>query len=241
MKATNRKSRLLRVSASQFSFSYKYKPLDKEWIALEAALQNTIPSHVHQSIVKVIQSYFDLAPAEIGAPFINDVQRFTAKIRSAALGLEQSFGGAVGDDHKKALSLAKVRISIAFKDATKNKGATKKLYGTPYDAFRRELSRFIHATNVARQKNQADEKSGFQEGDSWKRMVRDLRKLFKENGLPATAAQGIDKSNSNRGSDFVEFFHALQKTFPAELRRHHLGNIFSLAKEINRASAFSGQ
>jgi hypothetical protein len=37
------------------------------------------------------------------------------------------------------------------------------------------------------------------------------------------------------GSDFVEFFAALHKSFPENLRRHHLGDIFSKRTSRRRA------
>ena len=195
---------------------------------MQEALGRQIPDKVRKAIVVIVQGYFNIAPAESAAPFIDDVQKFISKIRASTICLERSLGVVPGDletTHREA----RVRISSAF-------GGTAKL-----EALSKTLSGLVRATAAARNKTQADEKLGFREGDGWKQMVTDLRTLFKENELPTTAAQGRDKKKTNRGSDFVEFFAALQKTFPENLRRHSLGDIFSLAKEINLASQISRQ
>jgi hypothetical protein len=227
-KGAARKSRRLRISASAFSSVHDYKPSDKEWTTMQEALGSQIPDKVRKGIVDIVQGYFNIAPAENAAPFIDDVQKVISKIRASTICLERALGVAPGDLENTQRE-ARVRVSSAF-------GGTAKL-----DALGKMLSGLMRATAAARHKTQADEKLGFREGDAWKRMVTDLRTLFKVNGLPATAAQGRDKWKANRGSDFVEFFAAMQKSFPENLRRHNLGDIFSLAKEINRSSQISEQ
>jgi hypothetical protein len=227
-KGAARKSRRLRISVSAFSSVHDYKPSDKEWTTMQEALGSQISDKVRKGIVDIVRGYFNIAPAESAAPFIDDVQKVISNIRASTICLEQSLGVVPGDLENTQRE-ARVRISSAF-------GGTAKL-----EALSKTLSGLMRATAAAGNKTQADEKLGFREGDAWKQMARDLRALFTANGLPTTAAQGRDKKKANRGSDFVEFFAALQKSFPENLRRHHLGDIFSLAKEINRASQISGQ
>jgi hypothetical protein len=225
-KSAARKSRRPRISASTFARVHDYKPSDKEWATMQEALGSRIPDKVRKDIVDIVQRYFNIAPAESAAPFINDVQKVISEIRDSTILLERSLRVVPGK-LENAQREACVRISSAF-------GGIGKL-----EALRITLFALVRATAAARNKTQADEKLGFREGDAWKQMVRDLRTLFKANGLPTTAAQGRDKNKTSRGSEFVEFFAALQKSFPEYLRRHNLGDTFSLAKQINLACQIS--
>ena len=226
MPSQTRKSRRARVGESSVTGGTTFDPTAEQWEELKRAFDNKLTEDVRNRIKESVQSYFDWALHEANAPFVGDVKGHITLLKRAALDLENTLRGDVAELPGNARSYAHSLL--------------QRFMTNPHAPDARRLtwsmlakSDLIAACTKAEQHLGNAGTGGFEEGRSWQGLMIALTDALASAGLPTGASH--DQKNRNRGSDFVELVKALQLLFPEELRRHHLADTYSLAKEINRA------
>jgi hypothetical protein len=178
-----------------------------------------------------VQDYFNLQPMEKNAPFLDAVLERIDQIKFASKSLRNKLQGLPQKENQDTNEIVLNQIG---------RNCTIPNIESPTDRIEHIESivrSLIRATDEARQQFIDGADSGLVEGQSWRKMVWNLKTLMRDHGLPSGASQDASKSKTGEGSPFVRFIQALQRIFPDELlRRHHLGSAFALAKEINRSN-----
>jgi hypothetical protein len=218
---TLRKSRNSRVRSSISSEWLNYEPSRDDWIAMEVAIQRPINCGLRDEIVEIVQCYFRVQTFEANAPFVKDVLERLNSIRQTVQKLQQTLDFSLGDS-----VIENVRIQLE-----------QNLDGGGLHSIDTALESLLQASHFAEEKLQEQADCGFSEGEAWQEMVGSLRALMRSNSMPFRASPANLRAKDPKGSPFVQFVQSLQKTFPADfLRRHHLSDPFSLAKQINRSA-----
>jgi hypothetical protein len=217
---SNRKARRLRINLSGDALGgTEYQPDDKTWSAFEEALGQQFPTAVRDRLKEIVEGYFGAQPYETSSPFLADVLASVAKIKKEAIGLRET----LRNPHPTNKAL---RPIIGRNCHIRNvKPGLDQL-----DMLNHALTSLINAGSQSQK--YFSSQPGFEEGDAWAYMIRSVRTLFREHGLPTGASQDANKGSASK---FVLFVEALQKSFPdASLRRHYKIGSPALAKQINR-------
>jgi hypothetical protein len=218
---TARKTRRRRIAISMAE-PREYKPTNSEWSALEKALGNlNLDVEIRGQIRTIVSRYFLEHDLEQNAPCFNDVLKRIAKIERAA----QKLQWLLSDERNAYIdSFIKAKIETAWRD-----------YSSIY-ALQSALDDALKGLELGRYEFEKDAVEVFADEAAWQKLMRDLRSLMRQRGLPCGASQDRTKARSDKGSAFPRFVMALQKTFPDAALRRHNSDVFALAKAINRAS-----
>jgi hypothetical protein len=216
---SNRKARRPRINLSSAAFgSVEYRPNDATWLKFEVAIGRPIEKNVRDSLIDIIEGFFGAAPYETAAPFLDDVIAKAKQIKGGALALRDILSSQDSADKSVQLVVGrncKIRGVKPGSDQLRT--------------VRHVLTALINACSQSQ--HYFATQPGFEEGDGWALMIRRLRALFRESGLPSGASQ-----DSSKPSKFVRFVAVLQaESFPAALRRHETSDV-ALATQINRLS-----
>jgi hypothetical protein len=225
---TARKTRRRRIAISMAE-PREYEPTDDEWSALEEALGNlNLDVEIRGQIRTIVSRYFLEHDLEQKAPCFNDVLKRITKIKRAAEELQ----GLLSDERSADIdSFIKAKIETAWGDYV-----YKFPRHSPIYALQSALDDALKGLAFGRYELEKDAAEVFADGAAWQKLVRDLRSLMRQRGLPCGASQDRTKARSDEGSAFSKFVMVLQKTFPDAALRRHNSDVFALAKAINRAS-----
>lgn len=225
---TNRRSRKLRIGSSHFVGGEVFEPKDEDWSAYERALGKRMVEPLRLNVRDIVQDYFDEQPLEQNAPFLEDVVAAVADIGKRARELKAAFRGS--DINSRSLySAARSAITQHCQPAAAEDDLSE------LDKIDRSLTKLITGASLAIHHLNQNAQNGFVEGKSWDQMIRRLREMFRQNGLPFRASHDTSKTPSQQGSPFERFIDELQTRFEQPtLRRHHGISRASLAKFINR-------
>jgi hypothetical protein len=196
---------------------------------MEAALGQAIPDGVRNSVVTIVQSYFEWQRFEHNAPYLDDVLKRISAIKKAAEHFQQALRGPENTAEWDTNQVVRSQIGQSCEIQGVAPGLGQ------IESIESALSCLIWATGAAKTHFSERAEGGFSEGQAWQKMARSLKGLMREHSLPFGASQDSSKSKNSAGSPFVQFMQALQNSFPHDLRRHHGISPFALAKEINRA------
>jgi hypothetical protein len=221
---TARKTRRRRIAIS-IAEPREYELTDDDWSALEEALGNLdLDVEIRSQIRTIVCRYFFEHDLEWRAPYLDDVLKRIAKIERAVEELQ----GLLSDERSAHIdSFIKAKIETAWGDYV----SESSIY-----ALQSALDDALKGLAFGRYEFEKDAVEGFEDGAAWQKLVRDLRSLMRQRGLPYGASQDRTKARSDEGSAFPRFVMALQQTFPDASLRRHSSDVFALAKAINRAS-----
>jgi hypothetical protein len=215
---SNRKARRLRINLSNAAFgSVEYRPNDATWLKFEVAIGRPIEKNVRDSLIDIIEGFLGAASYET-APFLDDVIAKAKQIKGGALALR---------DILSSLDSTNKSVQLVVGQNCKIRGV--KPGSDQLRTVQHVLTALINACSQSQ--HYFATQPGFEEGAGWALMIRRLRALFRENGLPSGASQ-----DSSKPSKFVRFVAVLQtESFPAALRRHETSDV-ALATQIDRLS-----
>jgi len=220
---SSKRSRISLSEAGQVQVDTVERDLQSHWDKIEKAYGRAFTENVRKSIAVAVQALINNGTIEQNALFATTASDRIREIRLSARQLKFTLNKRALRDHdERALS---VQLGIEIKRL-----------GPPRSDLRETAiaaGRLVVACDRLLVKIASGQ--GLDEGESWKHFIRVMTTIMKKAGLRTGASQSRDKSSNDTPSPFVLLISEIQKTLPADIRRHDLVDPLSLAKKINEA------
>lgn len=237
-----RKSRRLRLNISLGSGAeQKFAPQGADWRLIEAAYGHPLTSADRDTIVGLVSQYFCWQPGEARAPFVDDAVDYLDRLEKAGkrfwdVLLEREGTPMTGSGDQAGIAEEDMMRSNAMGFVQSHVGRFLKQYEFRRQTDWRGLLDVMGACTAAMVQSrkyitEEAARIGFVEGRQWDQLIWKLTAFAEARALPSRISKSADPSQA---SAFVRFIRELQRTFPAQFRRHATSNA-ALAEAITVA------
>jgi hypothetical protein len=226
-KGARRKSRRKRLPASSAWGEPDFTPTLDDWARIEAAYGFPLRVDDRRQLVAMVHAHLVWQAFEPNAPFVDDAEEWLERVAAAANALFRTLMPLEEPMKRQASWHSETLIETNF--------LTRFLPDEGrFRNFTSLIGEFVTACALAKKDFPSHSAHGFEEGQTWNRLIRDLTKFAEERGMPTAASKGANKSASDRPSPFVAFVRELQTIFPPDSRRHDTSDA-ALARGISLA------
>ena len=215
-----------------------FEPTAANWQAMEGAYDRPLGDDDREEIVKLVTNYFHLGQFGRNASFVDDAEKWLAKVQKAA----ESTQNDLGVFSKELFPDEQTENSAEFHARYRIKQHLKERRRWPehkIEYVQNVLKDYLDAIALTAKELETASSWGPIEEIQWGILIIGLTKWFKDNRFPVGASKGANKSTSDKPSAFVAFVHALQLTFPKEYQRH-MPNPGVLVTAINLGALATG-
>jgi hypothetical protein len=213
---------------------------DKNWLAIEAAYDNSLPPGIRRQIEIATTHFLENAEAENTGSMdhaIARVKRMRKSAHSLLDAIEDPRGGNVTEEYvDEELYKSHARL-IGAELCKLLRVPTLPFAGPNYvSELYRDLAYFVGACDLTLESlDSASRYNYWPEGGAWEDWIRRLTDILKAHDLPTEARKDAAGYSAKRASPFVKFISRVQTFLPKGYVRGDTKSKSSLAERIYKA------